>query len=61
MLLINGEHDLDDFMQVAKELASSLPDVRRVIVPNAGGFPFWEYPAVVNTCVNRFLERQKTI
>jgi pimeloyl-ACP methyl ester carboxylesterase len=58
VLLINGEDDVDDFIHVADELESSLSDVQRVTVPGAGGFPFWEFPAEVNSLVRRFLERQ---
>lgn len=58
VLLVNGEHDVEDFIKVAQELESSLPNVQRVIVPGAGGFPLWEFPAEVNALVRQFLERQ---
>lgn len=55
VLLVNGEHDLDEFLAVAAELASTLPDVRRLVVPGAGGFPLWEFPDTVNAAVRAFL------
>lgn len=55
VLLVNGEHDVEDFIRVADELESSLPNVRRVTVPDAGGFPLWEFPAKVNSVVRQFL------
>lgn len=55
VLLVNGEHDVEDFIRVADELETSLPHVRRVTVPGAGGFPLWEYPAEVNALVRQFL------
>lgn len=58
VLLVNGEHDVEDFIHIAQELESSLRDVRRVTVPRAGGFPLWEFPAEVNSLVRQFLERQ---
>ena len=58
VLLVNGEHDLEDFLQVARELESSLPNVERVVVPGAGGFPLWEFPVAVNALVRHFLARQ---
>lgn len=59
VLLVNGEHDVEDFIRVADELESVLADVRRVTVPGAGGFPLWEFPAQVNALVRQFLsERQ---
>lgn len=58
VLLVNGEHDVEDFIRVADEIESSLPDVQRVTVPGAGGFPLWEFPAQVNSLVRKFLERQ---
>jgi pimeloyl-ACP methyl ester carboxylesterase len=54
-LLINGEHDGADFLMIAEELASSLPIVERRIIAGAGGFPLWDYPAVVNAHVSHFL------
>jgi pimeloyl-ACP methyl ester carboxylesterase len=60
-LLVNGEHDVEDFLRVANELESTLPNVERVTLPGAGGFPLWEFPAAVNARVRRFLERRETI
>jgi pimeloyl-ACP methyl ester carboxylesterase len=57
VLLVNGEHDVEDFIRVADELESSLKNVRRVTVPGAGGFPLWEFPAQVNSLVRQFLAR----
>jgi len=57
VLLVNGEHDVEDFIRVADELESSLPNVRRATVPGAGGFPLWEFPAQVNSLVRQFLAR----
>lgn len=58
VLLVNGEHELADFNAVAERLASVLPNARRHVVPDAGGFPLWEYPERVNACVREFLEAQ---
>lgn len=57
VLLVNGEHDVEDFIRVADELGSSIKNVRRVTVPGAGGFPLWEFPAQVNSLVRQFLAR----
>jgi pimeloyl-ACP methyl ester carboxylesterase len=57
VLLVNGEHDVEDFIRVADELESSLKNVRRATVPGAGGFPLWEFPAEVNSLVRQFLTR----
>ena len=54
-LLVNGEFEVPDFLPAAKELESSLPSVRRVMVPEAGGFPLWEYPDSTNAIVKMFL------
>jgi len=61
VLLVNGEHDVEDFVRIADELESSLPDVQRVIVPRAGGFPLWEFPVEVNVLVRKFLGRQAVL
>jgi len=57
-LLVNGEHDVEDFIRVADELESALADVQRATLPGAGGFPLWECPAEVNALVRQFLARQ---
>lgn len=61
VLLVNGEHDVEDFINVADELESSLPNVQRITVPGAGGFPLWEFPAEVNLLVKKFFERQAAL
>ena len=57
-LLINGEHDLPDFVQMADVLEQRLPHSRRARIADAGGFPLWEFPDRVNARVRRFLETQ---
>jgi pimeloyl-ACP methyl ester carboxylesterase len=57
VLLINGQYDLPDFLQMADHLAADLSDVRQEMIPGAGGFPLWEFPDLVNECVLRFLEK----
>lgn len=54
VLLVNGEHDVSDFIRITDELESSLPDIRRATIPGAGGFPLWEFPAKVNALVRQF-------
>ncbi len=55
---MNGEHDVADFVAAAGEIERLLPDVKRLRVPDAGGFPLWERPETVNTIVREFLEAQ---
>ncbi len=57
VLLVNGEHDLEDFLMVAGRLAKALRNVQRHVIADAGGFPLWEYPDRVNACVKEFLGR----
>jgi pimeloyl-ACP methyl ester carboxylesterase len=57
VLLVNGEHDLPDFLALAGELAGALPDVERAVIEEGGGFPLWEFPERVNARVRRFLDR----
>jgi len=54
-LIVNGQHDLADFLEVADALERLLPNCRRVTIPNGGGFPLWEYPENVNAVVRGFL------
>ena len=55
VLIVNGEHELADFVQAAGQLSSLLPHARRVVIADAGGFPLWEFPDRVNAEVRRFL------
>jgi pimeloyl-ACP methyl ester carboxylesterase len=55
VLLYNGEHDLQDFVDAADRLERLLPRVQRAIIPDAGGFPAWEFPERVNRLVAGFL------
>ena len=56
VLLMNGELDMADFIQAADALQTLLPNCRRWTVPEAGGFPLWEFPERVNAEVARFLD-----
>ena len=56
VLLMNGEHDVADFLAAADTIEQKLPNVQRVRVPGAGGFPLWECPVQVNDIVRRFFE-----
>lgn len=58
VLLINGAHDLADFLRVADELEHMLPFVQRARIPDAGSFPLWEFPDRVNPLVRSFFEQQ---
>ena len=55
VLLYNGEHDLPDFLEAALYLEARLPRARREMIPEAGGFPAWEFPERVNRRVAEFL------
>jgi len=54
-LIMNGQNDLADFLEVADALHRLLPNCRRMNVANGGGFPLWEYPEQVNAVVRGFL------
>jgi pimeloyl-ACP methyl ester carboxylesterase len=55
VLLVNGEHDLPDFLATAASLHAGLPQARRVLIPGGGGFPGWEFPERVNAVAGGFL------
>ncbi len=61
VLIVNGEHDITDFVQVADELMNVLPNARRTVIPGGGGFPLWEVPDCVNTKVRRFIDLSPTM
>ena len=51
-LLINGEHDVKDFVLAADAMEELIPNARRVSIPGGGGFPLWELPDLVNERVS---------
>ena len=55
VLIINGERDVEDFLEAADTIEAALPDVRRVRIAGAGGFPMWEDPEAVNPHIRRHL------
>ncbi len=55
VLLYNGEHELQDFVDAADRLEELLPRVERSVIAGAGGFPAWEFPDRVNRIVADFL------
>ncbi len=57
-LIINGEHDMVEFMDVAAALENIMPNCRRAIIEDGGGFPLWEYPDLVNQIVGKFLKSE---
>jgi len=56
VLLINGEHELPDFLDAAARIQALLPSCQRARIADAGGFPLWEFPQRVNAVVARFLD-----
>jgi pimeloyl-ACP methyl ester carboxylesterase len=47
---------MSDFVQAADELTALLPNAGRVVIPDGGGFPLWEFPDLVNRELRRFLD-----
>lgn len=56
VLLYNGARDLADFLAAAEHLERILPRATRRVIPDAGGFPGWEFPDRVNPLVAGFLD-----
>lgn len=56
VMIVNGEHEVPDFLRAADEMMELLPNAERVVIPGGGGFPLWEFPQRVNAEVGRFLE-----
>jgi pimeloyl-ACP methyl ester carboxylesterase len=56
VLIINGEHDVEDFQRAADQLEQRLARVRRVRIAGAGGFPLWEEPDAVNALIREHLQ-----
>ena len=57
VLIMNGQHDVPDFVEAADALAAIMPDCRRVEIEDAGGFPLWEFPERVNSVAADFLRQ----
>ncbi|TFH46278.1 MAG: alpha/beta fold hydrolase [Lysobacterales bacterium] len=59
VLVINGEYDVDDFLRAADEMERRLPQVQRVQIPGAGGFPLWEEPEQINAHIRLHLQQAR--
>ncbi|GAA6211165.1 2-succinyl-6-hydroxy-2,4-cyclohexadiene-1-carboxy late synthase [Hyphomicrobiales bacterium 4NK60-0047b] len=55
-LIINGEHDVPEFIEIANELYERIPNAKQKRIAEAGGFPLWEYPKTVNEAVKTFIQ-----
>jgi len=56
-LIYNGVNDLGDFFNVSDRIKRNLVNVTHEIIPDAGGFPAWEFPFQVNDMVRKFLTK----
>ncbi len=56
-LFVNGASDVPDFQEAAEMLAKQIPNSERVIISDAGGFPLWERPSIVNPIIDAWLGR----
>lgn len=59
-ILINGEHDVVDFVLAADSLEELIPNAKRISIPGGGGFPLWELPDLVNERVFEALAGAKS-
>jgi len=58
VLLYNGERDHPEFIDVSMRLEHLIPRSKRATIPDAGGFPAWEFPDRVNPLVANFLSSE---
>jgi pimeloyl-ACP methyl ester carboxylesterase len=56
-LIITGEHDLPERIEVADALAKRLPSAERAIIPDAGHLPNFDNPVAYTGVLRTFLER----
>ena len=56
ILMYNGIEDMADFLNAAGHIRRVKGDAQYQTIPNAGGFPGWENPDVVNRIVTEFLK-----
>lgn len=54
-IMINGQHDVKDFVLAADAIEELIPNAKRISIPGGGGFPLWELPDLVNERVSEAL------
>lgn len=54
VLLINGERDVGDFLELAGRIRARLPSATAITIAGGTGFPLWEFPVEVNAAVAAF-------
>ncbi len=55
-LIVAGEKDLDQFVQISEVLAEKIPNARRVVIPNTAHLPSMEKPEEINRLITDFIE-----
>jgi len=56
VLAYNGQHDLEEFYNMTKALSANL-NVTVKVIEDAGGFPLWENPEIVNSVIFKWLQK----
>jgi pimeloyl-ACP methyl ester carboxylesterase len=59
-LIVVGERDLVDFLQIAEQLADGIPGAQKILLSDVGHMANMEAPAVFNAAVLAFLTRNDT-
>jgi pimeloyl-ACP methyl ester carboxylesterase len=54
-LVVVGERDLPDFLEIGEQLASRIPNARKVVLPGVGHMSNMEAPTAFNAVVLEFL------
>lgn len=54
ILVLVGEYDLPDFLQVAEQIAKEAPAARKLIIPDVGHMANMEAPQQVNQAIAHF-------
>ena len=55
MLVIDGEHDVEDFRAIARRLATELPRARALTIAGAAHLPSLEQPEAFEDALGAFL------
>ncbi|HTR29671.1 MAG TPA: alpha/beta hydrolase [Puia sp.] len=54
-LVVSGEYDIPDFLEIADRLAADIPAARRLVAPEAGHMVNMEAPEFINGAILEFL------
>lgn len=60
IVVINGKHDVQDFLEISDLICKEIPSAKKVTIPNAAHLANLEFPALFNEVISDFFLKNAT-